>query len=71
MLALCPPDFLAVVVLGAFAGLRPLSEICRLDWSHINFDEKLIDIAADRTKTAKKRFVTMQPNLVEWLFPIR
>ena len=52
--------------IGLFAGLRP-SEIRTLDWTDIDLDDALITVRS--SKTGKKRFVTMQPNLIEWLRP--
>ena len=63
------PDILPAVALGLFAGLRPESEIWRLDWSSIDFESKLIDVAAEKTKTAQKRFVKISDNLLAWLLP--
>lgn len=65
------PEILPAVALGMFAGLRPESEILRLDWSHLDFESGLIDIAADRTKTAQHRFVKISDNLAQWLQPYR
>src|SRR5262249_61766831 len=53
-----------------FAGLRR-AEIERLDWSEIDFEDGLIKVAGEKSKTKQKRFVTMQPNLREWLLPVR
>jgi integrase len=54
--------------IGLFAGLRP-SEIRTLEWNDIDFSDALITVRS--SKTGKKRFVTMQPNLIEWLRPVR
>jgi integrase len=62
-------EILPAIALGLFAGLRPESEVWRLDWSRIDFESRLIDIAPDKTKTAQKRFVKMSENLIEWLTP--
>jgi len=43
----------------------------RLDWSDIHFDSDLIEVTAEKAKTARRRFVRMQPNLREWLLPVR
>jgi integrase len=43
----------------------------RLDWSEIDFDSELIEVTAQKSKTARRRHVTMQPNLREWLMPLR
>ena len=64
------PDMLPYIAIGLLAGLRR-AEIERLDWSEIDFDDRLIKVTAEKSKTAQKRFVTMQPNLREWLLPVR
>jgi integrase len=56
--------------IGAFAGLRR-SEIERLDWAQVDFESGLIEVKARHSKTARRRLVTMQPNLREWLAPYR
>jgi len=61
---------LPYVAIGAFAGLRR-AELERLDWSEIDFESGLIEVTARNSKTAQRRFVTMQPNLREWLLPLR
>jgi integrase len=43
----------------------------RLDWSEIDFESGLIQVRAEKSKTAQRRFVNMQPNLREWLLPLR
>jgi integrase len=60
------PDVLATLVLGGFAGLRP-EEVARLQWSAINLGSGLIDCAAEITKTAKHRYVKIEPVLGAWL----
>jgi integrase len=64
------PEILPYIAIGLFAGLRR-AEIERLDWSEIDFDSGLIQVKAEKAKGARKRFVTMQPNLREWLLPLR
>ena len=54
--------------IGLFAGLRP-SEIRKLDWSDVDLDDALITVRA--SKTGRKRFVKIQPNLIQWLEPDR
>jgi integrase len=61
---------LPYIAIGLFAGLRR-AEIERLDWSEIDFESGLIKVTAQNSKTAQRRFVTMQPNLREWLLPLR
>jgi integrase len=64
------PDILPFIAIGLFAGLRR-AEIERLDWSEVDFESGLIKVTAQKSKTAQKRYVTMQPNLREWLLPVR
>jgi integrase len=58
------------IAIGLFAGLRR-AELERLDWSEIDFESGLIEVKAEKSKTAQRRFVTIQPNLREWLLPLR
>ena len=64
------PDVLPFIAFGLFAGLRR-AEIHRLDWHEIDFESGLIEVTAQNSKTAQRRFVTMQPCLREWLLPVR
>jgi integrase len=61
-------ETLPIFALGLFGGLRS-AEIERLQWDHLKWDEKLIEVPALSSKTASRRLVTMQPNLEEWLKP--
>jgi integrase len=70
LLEAATPDVLPYLAIGLFAGLRR-AEIDRLDWSEIDFESGLIEVTAQNSKTAQRRFVTMQPNLREWLQPLR
>jgi integrase len=65
-----PEVLLPYIAIGLFAGLRR-AEIERLDWSEIDFESGLIEVKAEKSKTAQRRFVTLQPNLREWLLPVR
>jgi integrase len=56
--------------IGAFAGLRS-AELERLDWAQVHFEAGLIEVKARHSKTARRRLVTMQPNLRAWLAPYR
>ena len=77
LLSTCSEQTLPFWALALFAGLRPDSEIgrpngekeFRLDWSDIDFDEKVISVAAE-SKTGE-RVVPMTDNLIEWLKPYR
>ncbi len=63
-------ETLPYFAIGAFAGLRS-AELARLDWSNVDFESGLIEVTAKKSKTARRRFIKMQPNLVAWLAPYR
>jgi integrase len=63
-------EILPFFAIGLFAGLRR-AEIERLDWSEIDFDSGLIEVTAAKAKGARRRLVPIQPNLREWLMPLR
>jgi len=63
-------ETLPIFALGLFAGLRS-AELARVQWHHIRWTEGLVEIPARSSKTASRRLVTMQPNLLEWLQPYR
>ncbi len=72
LLTHCHPRILAGVALGLFAGVRPESEGLHLDWSHIDFEDKTINIEPDKTKAdSSARYVEMSDNLIAWLSPYR
>lgn len=62
------PRGLPVVLLNAFAGLR-VSDVFRLDWNDINWEDNLIRVSA-LTKTGR-RVPPLLPNLRAWLEPLR
>jgi integrase len=64
--------------LGAFSGLRSAELIRRakerkasLEWQDINFERAHIEVAKAKAKTATRRLVPIQPNLMQWLSPYR
>ena len=61
-------EFLPVIALGAFAGLRA-AEIERLEWNDIDLAGSFIHVAADKAKTRSRRLVPIVPNLAQWLAP--
>jgi len=69
LLEAATPEALPYFAIGLFAGLRA-AELERLDWSEIDFESNLIQVKAEKAKTAQRRFVTMQPNLRDWLLPV-
>jgi integrase len=66
LLATAPPDYLPVLAIGAFAGLRP-EEINKLQWEDLDFHERTIRVNASAAKTRKKRFAEISDNLLAWL----
>jgi len=56
--------------LAAFSGIRS-AELLRLEWSEINFEKGHIEVKARKAKTATRRLVPIQPNLMRWLSPYR
>jgi integrase len=51
-----------------FAGLRP-GEAEQLDWQHVHFKTKVIEVLGHTSKGRESRFVPMEKNLVAWLKP--
>src|SRR4029453_5904841 len=65
------PEIVPYIAIGLFAGVRR-AEIERLDWSEIDFDGGHIEVTAEKSKSnIANRFITIQPNLREWLLPAR
>src|SRR5271165_505899 len=63
-----PAEVVPFFGIGLFAGLR-VSEIERLDWKHINFSERNIDLSWFPTKTLQPRFVPICDKLAGILEP--
>jgi len=61
-------DVLPMIAIGAFAGLRD-AEIKRLDRNEVDLARGYIEIKAAKAKSARRRLVPIQPNLVAWLQP--
>jgi integrase len=61
-------EIIPFLAIGAFAGLRT-AERLRLDWSEIHLDRNFIEVRASKSKTARRRLVTILPNLRTWLEP--
>jgi integrase len=62
------PSVVPMLAIGAFAGLRD-AEIKRLDWSEVDLARGHIEVKAAKSKSARRRIVPMQSNLVAWLRP--
>src|SRR5205814_347910 len=56
------PDVLAYIAIGLFDGLRR-AELERLDWSEIDCDNELIEVTAQKSKTARRRHGARQADL--------
>jgi integrase len=63
-----PPELLPALSISFFAGLRT-AEILRLSWDNINLSRGYIEVPANKAKSAQRRLVHMEPNLLEWLRP--
>jgi integrase len=68
LLEAAAPEYIPVLAIGAFAGLRP-EEINKLHWENIDFQERTIRVNASAAKTRKKRFAEISENLEAWLRP--
>ena len=68
LLAAAPPEYVPVLAIGAFAGLRP-EEIRKLQWEDLDFQDRTIRVNASAAKTRKKRFAEISDNLRAWLKP--
>jgi integrase len=68
LLTHAPADYLPLLALGAFAGLRT-AEAERLEWSEIDFEGGFIHVGAAKAKTRARRLVPILPNLSAWLKP--
>ena len=60
------PENILYLALGAFTGARS-AELIRLEWSEIRLSRNVIEIAADKAKTATRRLIPIPPNLARWL----
>jgi len=64
------PEATLYLALGAFTGLRS-AELVRLEWQDVNFERGHIIVGKEKSKTATRRLVPIQPNLMQWLAPYR
>jgi len=65
-------DMLPYFAIGVFAGLRPESELTKLKWENISWENGHIVVAEEfDNKTGVKRFVPLNDNLRAWLEPWR
>src|SRR5262249_25035769 len=61
-------EIVPYIAIGAFAGLRR-AELEQLDWKEVDLQSSLIEVTAIKAKSARRRFVRIQPNLSKWLQP--
>jgi len=69
LLEKAPQKLSPFIAIGAFAGLRR-AELERLDWKEIDLQSRLIEVTASKAKSARRRFVRIKPNLLQWLKPL-
>ena len=56
------------ITIGLFAGLRS-SELKQIKWEEINLSTGNIEVTAKKSKSRRRRLVTVSPNLLAWLKP--
>jgi integrase len=64
------PLMVPTLAVQFFAGLRP-GEALGLDWSTIDFKQKLIRVNPETSKVRRTRIIEMNPALIAWLAPYR
>lgn len=61
-------DFIPMLVLGNFCGLRPERELGEMeDMNDIDLDEKIVVVKGARAKTRGRRIVDLPDNAIAWL----
>lgn len=61
-------DWLPLLAIGGFAGIRP-EELRRLEWEEVDLQGGFIEVKASKSKSGKRRLVTISKNLRAWLLP--
>jgi len=56
------------ITIGLFAGLRSC-ELKQINWEEINLSTGNIEVTAEKSKSRRRRLVTVSPNLLAWLKP--
>ena len=56
------------ITIGLFAGLRSC-ELKQIKWEEINLITGNIEVTAEKSKSRRRRLVTVSPNLLAWLKP--
>lgn len=70
LLKVADEEAILYFALGAFTGLRS-AELIRLEWGDVNFPRGHIQVGKTKAKTATRRLVPIQPNLMQWLSACR
>lgn len=65
-----PAHLIPVLAIKAFSGVRT-EELLRLGWGNIRFDQDVLMLTRDITKTKRRRIVPLLPNLRLWIEPFR
>lgn len=61
-------NLLPMIALAAFAGIRT-AELLRLNWHDIDLVRGFVNVSATKSKTAQRRLIKVEPNLLAWLAP--
>jgi len=69
LLLVADRDFLPVLAIGAFAGLRTC-EILALDWRDVRLKDRAIKVAHRKARCAGTRLAPIPENLFAWLSPL-
>lgn len=62
------PEFIPSLAVQAFAGIRT-AELQRLVWPDVSLSERIIIVAATKSKTGARRVIPLTENLRAWLTP--
>lgn len=69
LLAAAGEDFVPVLAIGAFAGLRT-SEILSLDWRDVRLADRTIKVTHRKARCAGTRLAPITDNMYAWLSPL-
>lgn len=69
LLSVAEPDYLPVLTIGAFAGLRT-SEILALDWRDVRLADRTIKVVHRKARCPGTRLAPIPDNLLAWLAPL-
>ena len=64
------PAMVPMLAVQFFGGLRP-GEAMGLEWSAIDFKQRIIRVSPEVSKVRRSRIVPMNQTLVDWLLPYR